>query len=305
MLFGIDYDGTWTEAPELFKWFVGMVRSHGHDAVVVTRRGDPGDPGFEAQPVKDEIDGLCPIVFCGQRRNDKAAADAGYEVDIWIDDHPHLITNDLPEVSERNEVHWGNKDSENPQETDVINYHISQLRNYLKRAGLGWLSDQLWRVHVWRKPPIHLGAPPSAVAAFDRTFGQFAIYADNFLEHRGGVIRIREAEKDSLFHELAHYVWGRHLSGEARVWYREEWKKSNQFVSSYAKSDHEEDFAENFMHFVSPKGKKLPPEAANRFMAAIQNNPLPESEMSRADELIEQEVTEAGKTKKSKYDDTI
>ena len=98
MRFGIDYDGTWTAAPGLFRWFVEMVKSHGHEAVIVTRRSDPGDhPDFMAQPVRDDIGDLCPIVFCGHNRKDRVAEAAGYPVDIWIDDHPHLITNDDPE----------------------------------------------------------------------------------------------------------------------------------------------------------------------------------------------------------------
>jgi len=90
MKLGIDYDGTWTEAPELFQQLVPMFQDAGHDCVVVTRRSDPGNDEYPAQEVKDAIGDLCPIIFCGQKRKDKLAPD----VDVWIDDNPALIVND-------------------------------------------------------------------------------------------------------------------------------------------------------------------------------------------------------------------
>jgi len=90
MKLGIDYDGTWTEAPELWSEIVQMFQDEGHECVVVTRRSDPGTAEYPAQEVRDAIGDQCEIVFCGQRRKDKCVDG----IDIWIDDNPGLIVMD-------------------------------------------------------------------------------------------------------------------------------------------------------------------------------------------------------------------
>ncbi len=89
MLFGIDYDGTFAAAPNVFREFVKILRAAGHDAICVTGRLDSGIMG---DVVRSSINGLMPIVFAGSRWKVDAAMDAGYSVDVWIDDNPQFIS---------------------------------------------------------------------------------------------------------------------------------------------------------------------------------------------------------------------
>lgn len=95
-LFGIDYDGTWTADPELFREFVVLLLARGHRAVIVTSRDDRPmitDPSRHwGDEVRKAVCGLIPIVFAGlDRRKDEAARAAGHAVDVWIDDRPQDI----------------------------------------------------------------------------------------------------------------------------------------------------------------------------------------------------------------------
>ena len=87
VLFGIDYDKTWSADPGLFAIFVAALRGRGHDAVLVTGRSDEGQWGAEVRREVREI----PIVFAANGWKREAAERAGYKVDVWIDDHPESI----------------------------------------------------------------------------------------------------------------------------------------------------------------------------------------------------------------------
>lgn len=88
MIVGIDFDGTFAANPHLFSDFVRLLRVHGWQAVLVTGRSDDGQWGDEVRAI---VNDLIPIVFAGRRWKKEAASEAGYEVDIWIDDHPESI----------------------------------------------------------------------------------------------------------------------------------------------------------------------------------------------------------------------
>lgn len=94
LLFGIDFDGTFSADPGLFRAFVKLLRERGHDAVLVTGRSDEGRWGAD---VRREVNGLMPIVFAGTATGpgtgmkQSAAEAAGYRVDVWIDDHPESV----------------------------------------------------------------------------------------------------------------------------------------------------------------------------------------------------------------------
>lgn len=94
LLFGIDFDGTFSTDPTLFRAFVKLLRERGHEAVLVTGRSDEGRWGAD---VRREVNGLIPIVFAGTATGpgtgmkQSAAEKAGYHVDVWIDDHPESV----------------------------------------------------------------------------------------------------------------------------------------------------------------------------------------------------------------------
>lgn len=85
----IDFDNTWTANPALWRNFIADAQQiWGYTVVCVTGRSDEGKWGSE---VREAIDGLIPIVFAGHQWKRTAALNAGYKVDIWIDDTPEYI----------------------------------------------------------------------------------------------------------------------------------------------------------------------------------------------------------------------
>lgn len=88
LICAIDFDGTYTADPELFKAFVGLLKARGHIPIMVT--GRPAEYGMDEAP-KALVGDLMPIIFAGGEWKIDAAKAAGYEVDIWVDDLPQFI----------------------------------------------------------------------------------------------------------------------------------------------------------------------------------------------------------------------
>lgn len=88
MIIAIDFDGTFAADPSLFKAFVLSARRAGHTCLLVTGRSDEGQWG---QKVREVVGDLMPIVFAGRAWKQQAATEAGYAVDVWIDDSPEYI----------------------------------------------------------------------------------------------------------------------------------------------------------------------------------------------------------------------
>jgi hypothetical protein len=86
MTFSIDLDHTWTADPSLWQEFVNLCVLRGHKVIVVTNRDRWSDdiPRFSIPP-------FVPIVFAGARLKADVATEAGYAVDVWIDDRPGTI----------------------------------------------------------------------------------------------------------------------------------------------------------------------------------------------------------------------
>lgn len=85
MTVGIDYDDTWTAAPELFAEFVRMLQAAGHTAIIVTGRSEERRP-----------EGLPIPVYCtgGRAKRWFMLDEHGIHVDIWIDDTPEWVGQD-------------------------------------------------------------------------------------------------------------------------------------------------------------------------------------------------------------------
>lgn len=97
---GIDFDGTFGADPEMFAAWVEMLRSRGHRAVLVTARAGTAHDKAEVKPV---VGGL-PIVWAGSEWKRRAAARAGWVVDIWIDDLPEYVGTQAPSGQRVREV---------------------------------------------------------------------------------------------------------------------------------------------------------------------------------------------------------
>lgn len=84
MIIAIDWDGTYTALPELFRQFTNKLLTYGHTVIFVTGRQD-------TEHHRIEPPFCCPVVYAGNEYKRKAAERAGYKVDIWIDDMPEMI----------------------------------------------------------------------------------------------------------------------------------------------------------------------------------------------------------------------
>jgi hypothetical protein len=86
MILAIDFDNTYTTAPELWDQVIRLFQEAGHTVICITGRTEN-----MSQPVLDTIGKLVPVIFAGKDWKRTAAKNHGYQVDIWIDDIPEMI----------------------------------------------------------------------------------------------------------------------------------------------------------------------------------------------------------------------
>jgi HK97 family phage prohead protease len=89
----LDFDGTFTAAPGLWRSFVADAQARGNRVVCITRREDTEENRAALRDafgdIHDELAGVLLVGPDQQKRS--AAAAAGLSVDIWIDDYPEGI----------------------------------------------------------------------------------------------------------------------------------------------------------------------------------------------------------------------
>lgn len=85
MLFAIDFDGTFSRAPELFKQIIVLIQEQGHTVICVTAR-----PSYKGGQVLQGFKAV-PVIFANSSSKRLAAKRAGYSPDIWIDDKPETV----------------------------------------------------------------------------------------------------------------------------------------------------------------------------------------------------------------------
>lgn len=91
LLISLDYDQTFTAAPGLWRSFVAMATERGNRVVCITRREDTEANRDELLAAFADLD-IADLLLCGPEQQKRAAAAAaGLEVDVWIDDHPEGI----------------------------------------------------------------------------------------------------------------------------------------------------------------------------------------------------------------------
>lgn len=90
MRIALDYDGTFTEDPELWRTLVSHARMRGHEVYVVTMRHE-----HEGEAVKRQLSLFVDqIVFTGRKAKRRHMDFLGIEIDVWIDDEPHWVYTD-------------------------------------------------------------------------------------------------------------------------------------------------------------------------------------------------------------------
>ena len=83
MRFSLDYDKTYTEAPELWDGFIADATIKGHEVVCVTMRHE-----------HEAITMPCRVIYTGRKAKAPFLAERGIRIDVWIDDSPHWIFQD-------------------------------------------------------------------------------------------------------------------------------------------------------------------------------------------------------------------
>jgi HK97 family phage prohead protease len=89
----LDFDGTFTAAPGLWRSFVTDATARGNRVVCITRRQDSEENRHELRlAFGDLYEELAGVLLCGPDTQKRSAAEAaGLSVDIWIDDSPEKI----------------------------------------------------------------------------------------------------------------------------------------------------------------------------------------------------------------------
>lgn len=89
MRLALDYDGTFTADPELWRAFVRLARERGHNVVCVTARAGRMGAACEVRLALEHLG--VPVMYVGAASKRAAVEDAGLTVDVWIDDMPEAI----------------------------------------------------------------------------------------------------------------------------------------------------------------------------------------------------------------------
>lgn len=99
MNFGLDYDGTYTNAPQVWNTFIEAAQAEGHCIFVVTMR-------FRSEVTQEmyETFGAYGIpIICTGKGNDRMAKrpyceEMGIKIHVWIDDNPEAVTMNASQI---------------------------------------------------------------------------------------------------------------------------------------------------------------------------------------------------------------
>lgn len=91
MLIALDFDGTYTEHPELWDGFISAARTAGHTVICCTMRHEETEGADVWSALRGKVD---RIVFTGRIAKAEALRACGIRPNVWIDDAPHWIFQD-------------------------------------------------------------------------------------------------------------------------------------------------------------------------------------------------------------------
>lgn len=90
MIISFDFDETYTADPDAMGRVMELFMASGHTVIVTTGRGDHRRPLAE-DIIADRFGEEVPVVRARGSSKRSAAQDAGYDVDVWVDDGPIRI----------------------------------------------------------------------------------------------------------------------------------------------------------------------------------------------------------------------
>jgi UDP-N-acetylmuramate-alanine ligase len=91
LTFALDYDGTFTAAPDIFSKFVLDCQSKGHTVICVTARRDSEETRESMNAIFKHFGFKIRIEFCNLKSKFDTMQERGIKIDIWIDDSPHAL----------------------------------------------------------------------------------------------------------------------------------------------------------------------------------------------------------------------
>lgn len=83
--FSLDYDDTYTKDPDLWLEFIKLLRSKGHNVLVVTMRAE-SDNDMDPRLLE-----TARVIFTDGNQKLPFLQNQGIDIDIWIDDRPDYI----------------------------------------------------------------------------------------------------------------------------------------------------------------------------------------------------------------------
>ena len=89
MLFAIDYDGTYTAAPDLWNAWIIAARRAGHSIAIVTMRHNTDAERIPFLNVE-------MVIYTGRKAKIRYCEMLDIRPDVWIDDDPHGLMHDRP-----------------------------------------------------------------------------------------------------------------------------------------------------------------------------------------------------------------
>ena len=100
MVVAIDYDGTITRDTRGFAVIIVWLLIRKHTVVIITQRSE--EQGDDVVKFVDELkpDHDVPIIWSSGKAKQVAAIEAGYFVDVWMEDNPLAIFEPLVYVGE-------------------------------------------------------------------------------------------------------------------------------------------------------------------------------------------------------------
>ncbi len=96
LIFAFDFDDTLTEDLNSFGQFFKILQDNSHQTIIVTGRTKQGKWETEVMEAVDYLINKynlknIPVVFAGSEWKKQAAKNAGYNVNIWVDNSPEYI----------------------------------------------------------------------------------------------------------------------------------------------------------------------------------------------------------------------
>lgn len=96
MNIALDYDGTYTNEPNMWLRFVLDAQSHGHNVYIVTMRYPS-----ETNPLQfdERLRALgCRVIATSRKAKRPACQEAGVKIHIWVDDNPEAVYKDASQI---------------------------------------------------------------------------------------------------------------------------------------------------------------------------------------------------------------